>query len=343
MIPTPIVTWQNSYISENAVPYVFSYTTPTPSPIVVNSGQVIFLTGVLGTTNDSAQTEYVYVSFTSANGCNVQGCQYLSGITTGGGKLLIQVRSITNENVYLRAFIVNTIEDSINNVWEVQVNEQIASTIFSDQMGVAISIQQYPFLGNIIDVNPANKSDSKVLRWDQNEGDYNFKASTDTSFAYNISTDTQISYALPGRFKWLNSLGVPSLDPTVLNTGSMLLSLYDINGNNVSTNIMNTMGNSSQLHIRSPVNNANEMFFTVGNGTQDSNQFILTDITLINHFGSFTAENMYYMEFMYPVKLSQQQDVYINDPQDGDVLTYKVSDSNHWTNQQPQSGSSAFS
>ena len=65
--PTPIVTWQNSYISENAVPYVFSYTTPTPSPIVVNSGQVIFLTGVLGTTNDSAQTEYVYVSFTSAN------------------------------------------------------------------------------------------------------------------------------------------------------------------------------------------------------------------------------------------------------------------------------------
>ena len=137
-------------------------------------------------------------------------------------------------------------------------------------------------------------------------------------------------------------MGVPSLDPTVLNTGSMLLSLYDINGNNVSTNIMNTMSNSTQIHIRSPVNNVNEIFFTVGNGTQDTNQFILTDITLINHFGSFTAENMYYMEFMYPVKLSQQQDVYINDPQDGDVLTFKTSDSNHWINQQPQAGSSAL-
>ena len=94
----------------------------------------------MGTTNDSAQTEYVYISFTSANDCNVQGCQYLPGITTGGGKLLVQIRSITNENIYLRAFIVNTIEDSINNVWQVQVNPQIVSTIFSDQMGVAVSI-----------------------------------------------------------------------------------------------------------------------------------------------------------------------------------------------------------
>ena len=202
---------------------------------------------------------------------------------------------------------------------------------------------QYPFLGYLVDVNPANKSDSKILMWDQNEGDYNFKAYTETSFAYNISTDTQISYALPGRFKFLDSSGNPTLDPTVLNTGSILLSLYDINGNNVSANIENTMSNSAQLHIRDPTNNVNEIFFTVGNGSQDSNQFIITNITLNSHFGSFTAENMYLWEFVYPVKLSQQQDVYINSPQDGDVLTFKTSDSNHWTNQQPQSGFKRFS
>ena len=83
---------------------------------------------------------YAYISFTSANGANIQVCQYLQGITVGGGKLLVHIRSITNENVYLRAFITNTIEDDINNVWQVQVNPQTISTIFSDQMGVAVSI-----------------------------------------------------------------------------------------------------------------------------------------------------------------------------------------------------------
>ena len=337
--PPPTINWNNSYLSENAVPYIWTYISPTPSPIVVASGQIMFLDNTLNTTDDSAQTAYAYVSFTSANGCNVQSCQYLNGITVGGGKLLVQIRSMTNENIYLRAFITNTIEDSINNVWQVQVNPQTVSTIFSDQTGVAVSVVQYPFLGNLVDVNPANKSDSKLLMWDQTEGDYNFKAYTDTSFAYNISTDTQISYALPGRFKFLDSSGNPTLDPTVLNTAdSILLSLYDINGNNVSANIENTMSNSAQLHIRDPTNNVNEIFFTVGNGSQDSNQFIITNITLNSHFGSFTAENMYLWEFVYPVKLSQQQDVYINSPQDGDVLTFKVADSNHWTNQQPSGG-----
>ena len=155
----------------------------------------MFLNSSLSVTNDSSQTSYAYISFTTANGANIQTCQYLQGITVGGGKLLVQIRSITNENIYLRAFITNTIEDDINNVWQVQVNPQTISTIFSDQMGVAVSIQQYPFLGSLVDVNPTNKSDSKILMWDQNEGDYNFKAYTESSFGYNISVDTQISYA----------------------------------------------------------------------------------------------------------------------------------------------------
>ena len=137
--------------------------------------------------------------------------------------------------------------------------------------------------------------------YNQNTQAYNTNAYTETTFAYNISTDTQISYALPGRFKFLDSSGNPSLDPTVLNTGSILLSLYDINGNNVSTNIMNTLGNSSQLHIRDPTNNVNEIFFTVGNGSADSNQFTITEF-LVSNFGSFTAENMYLWEFVYPTK-----------------------------------------
>ena len=36
------------------------------------------------------------------------------------------------------------------------------------------------------------------------------------------------------------------------------------------------MSNSAQLHIRDPVNNVNEIYFAVGNGTQDEHQFIIT-------------------------------------------------------------------
>ena len=138
--PPQTISWQNSYLTENAVPYIFSYPSETPSPIIIPSGQIMFLNSSLSITNDTAQTSYAYISFTSANDANIQTCQYLQGITVGGGKLLVQIRSITNENIYLRAFITNTIEDDINNVWQVQVNPQTISTIFSDQMGVAVSI-----------------------------------------------------------------------------------------------------------------------------------------------------------------------------------------------------------
>ena len=63
----------------------------------------------------------------------------------------------------LRAFINNTIEDSINNVWQVQVNPQTISTIFSDQMGVAVSIVQYPFIEYLVDVNITNQNDKQDL------------------------------------------------------------------------------------------------------------------------------------------------------------------------------------
>ena len=63
------------------------------------------------------------------------------------------------------------------------------------------------------------------------------------------------------------------------------------------------MSNSAQLHIRDPANNVNEIFFTVGNGSQDTNQFTLTDITLINNFGSFTAENIYLMGICISCKI----------------------------------------
>ena len=59
-------------------------------------------------------------------------------------------------------------------------------------------------LANLQDYNPSGLTDKKIVMYNQNTTQYNPVAYTETGFAYNLSTDHKISYALPGRFKWIN-------------------------------------------------------------------------------------------------------------------------------------------
>ena len=89
---------------------------------------------------------------------------------------------------------------------------QVSVTFLNSNGGNFVAGDMYNFintppytLGNLQDVNVSNKSDKKIVMYNQNTQHYNTNAYTETTFAFNISTDTQISYAFPGRFKFLNS------------------------------------------------------------------------------------------------------------------------------------------
>ena len=173
--------------------------------------------------------------------------------------------------------------------------------------------------------------------YDQNTSNYNLRAYTETGFAFNLSTDQQISYALPGRFKWINGSGIPVVDPTGCTT--MLLSLYDINGNNVLDALSANMSNNFPLYFRDPTNNSNQMFFTVTGGVPDSNQITVT-MSVNNVLGTFTAENMYILGFEPPETIEDLKDTNISSPTTGDLLTFQSSN-NSWVNQQPSQTSLA--
>ena len=119
----------------------------------------------------------------------------------------------------------------------------------------------------------------------------------------------------------------------------MLVSIYDINGNNVVDALGANMNNSFPLDIRDPTNNGNQMFFMVIGASADSNQFTVT-MSVTNVLGTFTAENMYILGFKPPETLEQLKDTNISSPTTGDLLTYQSS-SNSWVNQQPASTSLA--
>ena len=57
---------------------------------------------------------------------------------------------------------------------------------------------------NLLDVDNTGFSDKKILMYNQNTQDYDVKAYGEIGFCYNLSTDIQLSFAMPGRFKMMN-------------------------------------------------------------------------------------------------------------------------------------------
>ena len=70
---------------------------------------------------------------------------------------------------YLRAYIVNSVENAILEQWELDISVPSSTSVFSLNMAVAVSIEHYPLLEKLLDVNLSNPVSGQVLKWDGSE------------------------------------------------------------------------------------------------------------------------------------------------------------------------------
>lgn len=158
--------WKNNYTSESSTIYTLYTDNEVPNPLKVPQGQVMFLNNSnvpVGTVTDAVK---VFVSFYNQSGVNLYGTGYLEGITQGSSKYNILVKSLIDSGEYLRAYIVNSVENAILEQWELDISVPSSTSVFTLDMAVAVSIEHYPLLEKQLDVafvQPIAPSD--MIKW----------------------------------------------------------------------------------------------------------------------------------------------------------------------------------
>lgn len=158
--------WTNNYTSESATVYTFFYD-PSGEPITqVPQGQVAFLNFGNQTVDNTISTAKVWVSYLNQSGVNLKGTGFLEGINRPGNKYQILVKYLLDSGEYLRANIIDSVENDLLGQWELLVTTPSVFITFADGNAIAISIEHYPLLEKLLDVGIANPVSGQVLQWD---------------------------------------------------------------------------------------------------------------------------------------------------------------------------------
>ncbi len=159
--------WNNKYTSESATVHTIYTDIEPPDPLKVPAGQVMFLDISNVPIGEAANAVKVFVSFYNQSGVNLYGTGYLEGITQGSSKYKILVKSLVDSGEYLRAYIVDSLENAILEQWELTISVPTSTSVFTLNTAVAVSIEHYPLLEKMLDVNyTLPLSSGEVLKWD---------------------------------------------------------------------------------------------------------------------------------------------------------------------------------
>ena len=158
--------FSNNYTSESATMYTFLYDDSGEPQVQVPSGQVLFLNFGNQSVDNTVSTAKVWVSYVNETGVNLYGTGYLEGINRPGNKYQILVKHLLDNGEYLRANIIDSVENDILQQWELLITTPSVNSIFGNGSALAVSIEHYPLLEKLLDVGLVTPVSGQVLKWD---------------------------------------------------------------------------------------------------------------------------------------------------------------------------------
>lgn len=157
-------------VQRSEIASVYTYYSPelTPDPLVVPSGNVMFLTAGNLVTNDTQQVSKIYISFTNSNGVNLFGSGYMKNIDIGGDKISLLVRGLYDEAMSIRGSISFVNVNEIDEQWEITLTNYNPSysMMFSMNSGISVSLGSPDELSKLLDFDitpPLNVN--QVVGW----------------------------------------------------------------------------------------------------------------------------------------------------------------------------------